>query len=59
VDKQRLFDRDAVCFLRGRKWTYAYVVGKDKGKVDPRTLREGPEGEQKYSSTLSFNLGAR
>jgi len=28
--------------------------GKGKGKVHPRTGHEGPEGEQRYSSTLSL-----
>ena len=28
--------------------------GKGKGKVHPRTGHEGPNGEQRYSSTLSF-----
>jgi len=28
--------------------------GKGKGKVRPRTGHEGPEGEQRYSSTLSL-----
>ena len=27
--------------------------GKGKGKVQPRTGHEGPEGEQRYNSTLS------
>jgi hypothetical protein len=27
---------------------------KDKGKVHPKTVHEGPEGEQRYSSTLSL-----
>jgi len=26
----------------------------DKGEVHPRTCHEGPEGEQRYSSTLSL-----
>jgi hypothetical protein len=30
-----------------------------KGKVRPRTGHEGPDGEERYSSTFSFNLGAR
>jgi hypothetical protein len=29
--------------------------GKGKGKVHPRTGHEGPNGEQRYSSTLSLN----
>ena len=29
--------------------------GKGKGKVQPRTGHEGPEGEQMYSSTLPWN----
>ena len=29
-------------------------TGKGKGKVQPRTGRESPEGEQRYSSTLSL-----
>jgi len=28
--------------------------GKGKGKVHPRTGHEGPEGEERYSSTLSL-----
>jgi len=48
----RVFNGEAVCFLRGRKWISVYVVGKGKGKIDPRTLHEGLEGEQRYSSTL-------
>jgi hypothetical protein len=28
--------------------------GKGKGKLHPRTGHEGPEGEQKYNSTLSL-----
>jgi len=28
--------------------------GKGKGKVHPRTGHEGPEGEKRYSSTLSL-----
>jgi len=28
--------------------------GKGKGKVHPRTGHEGPEGEYRYSSTLSL-----
>jgi hypothetical protein len=28
--------------------------GKGKGKVHPRTGHEGPEGEHRYSSTLSL-----
>jgi hypothetical protein len=31
-----------------------YVKGKGKGKVHPRTVREGPEGEKRYSSDLSL-----
>jgi hypothetical protein len=30
------------------------VKGKGKGKVHPRTGHEGPEGEQRYISTLSL-----
>ena len=30
--------------------------GKGKGKVHPRTDHEGPEGEQRHSSTLSLTL---
>ena len=30
--------------------------GKGKGKVLPRMGREGPEGEQRYRSTLSITL---
>jgi len=29
---------------------------KFKGKIHPTTSHEGPEGEKKYSSTLSLNL---
>jgi hypothetical protein len=37
------------------------IEGKGKGKVKvrPITGHEGPEGEWRYSSTLSLNLGAR
>ena len=38
----RVFNGDAVCFLRGWKWTCAYVEGKVKGH--PRTGHECPEG---------------
>ena len=34
---------------------FLLVKGKGKGKVLPRTGREGPEGEQIYRSTLSSN----
>ena len=34
---------------------YNVVRGKKKGKVRPSTCHEGPEGEQKYSSTLSLS----
>jgi len=40
----------------GQWWTLANTVanlGKDKGKVRPRTGLEGPKGER-YSSTLSL-----
>jgi hypothetical protein len=30
------------------------VKGKGKGKVHPRTGQGGPEGEKRYSSTLSL-----
>ena len=30
------------------------VKGKGKGKVHPRTGHKGPEGELRYSSTLSL-----
>jgi hypothetical protein len=30
------------------------AVGKGKGKVQPRTGHEGPEGEYMYSTTLSL-----
>jgi len=30
-------------------------MGKGKGKVHPRTGHEGPEGEKRYSSTVSLN----
>ena len=32
------------------------VKGKGKSKVHPRTGHEGPEGEYRYSSTLSLTL---
>jgi hypothetical protein len=32
------------------------ATGKGKGKVLPITGHEGPEGEQRYSSTLSLTL---
>ena len=31
-----------------------FPEGKDKGKVQARTSHEGPEGEKRYSSTLSL-----
>jgi len=31
-------------------------TGKGKGKVHPRTGHESPEGEKRYSSTVSLNL---
>jgi hypothetical protein len=45
-----------LCMLH---WNYIHHIGssdwqKGKGKVLPRTGHEGPEGEQKYSSTLSL-----
>jgi len=37
-----------------------FWVGNSKGKGHPTTNQEGPEGEQRYRSTLLFfNLGAR
>jgi len=33
------------------------VNSKGKGKVQPRTGHEGPEGEQRYSSSLSLTSG--
>jgi hypothetical protein len=39
-------------FSARRKWNCDCVMFKGKGKVDPRTFHEGPEGEQRYSSTL-------
>ena len=33
-----------------------FAFGKDKGKVHPRIVHEGPEREQMYSSTLSLTL---
>ena len=35
---------------------YIYIYIKIKAKVHPRTGHEGPEGEQRYSSTLSLNM---
>jgi len=32
----------------------ADLFGKGKGKVHPTTGQEGPEGEKRYSSTLSL-----
>ena len=32
----------------------ALVKGKGKGQVHPRTVHEGPDGESRYSSTLSL-----
>jgi len=32
------------------------MKGKGKGKVHPRTGHEGPEGEQRYSCTLSLTF---
>jgi hypothetical protein len=34
--------------------TTVYARDKKKGTVHPRTGHEGPEGEQRYSSTLSL-----
>jgi hypothetical protein len=34
----------------------AIVKGKGTGEVHPRTGHEGPEGEERYSSTLSLTL---
>ena len=34
---------------------FTEVKGKGKGKVHPRTGHEGPEGEYRYSSTLSLS----
>jgi hypothetical protein len=31
-----------------------HTIGKGKGKAHPITGHEGPEGEQRYSSTLSL-----
>jgi hypothetical protein len=30
------------------------VKGKSRGKIQPTTDHEGPEGEDRYSSTLSL-----
>ena len=35
------------------KFTFRKIIGKGKGKLHPRTRHEGPEGEFKYTSTLS------
>ena len=35
-------------------WVNLHGQGKGKGEVDPRTGHEGPEGEMRYSSTLSL-----
>ena len=44
---------------RARSWNSQTVEDKDKGegegKVHPRTVYKGPEGEQGYSSTLSLS----
>jgi hypothetical protein len=32
------------------------MYGKGKGKVLPKTGHEGPEGEEKYNSTLYLTL---
>jgi len=32
------------------------MITKGKGKVHPKTGHEGPEGEKRYSSTLSLTL---
>ena len=32
------------------------ITRQSKGKVHPRTGQEGPEGEWRYSSTLSLTL---
>jgi hypothetical protein len=36
-----------------------FWIRNSKGKGHPATGQEGPEGKQRYSSTLSLNLGAR
>jgi len=33
---------------------FLYNNGKGKGKIHPRTDHQGPEGEERYSSTLSL-----
>jgi hypothetical protein len=35
-------------------WNIILIEVKGKGKVHPRTGHEGPEGEKRYSSTLSL-----
>jgi len=39
-------------YILSDQWPLAKVKGK--GKIHPRTDQEGPEGEQRYGSTLSL-----
>jgi len=41
-------------FLGASLWKRIQNSAKSKGKIHPRTGHEGPEGEQRYSSTLSL-----
>jgi len=43
--------RNRVCIQGGAK-VYFDIGNKIKGKVHSRTDHEGPEGEERYSSTL-------
>jgi len=43
------------CVASPRHRESCICIGKGKGKGHPITCHEGPEGEQRYSSTLSLN----
>jgi hypothetical protein len=43
-----------VCFNSVIKIIFKNNYGKGKGKFQPRAGHEGPEGEKRYSSTLSL-----
>jgi hypothetical protein len=47
---------EAVWKLWGIENLFYNGFRKDKGKGHPRTGYEGPEGEKRYSSTLSLTL---
>jgi len=43
--------------IASSRMSLSLYIYKGKSKVHPRTGHEGPEGEQKYSSTLSLSRG--